>query len=226
MKKYFLPWKDGGRPLEAFLAVVVFYIGNFFMPACLNALAVLDGLTSEQKGLLSDLLVLVLLLTYLFRRGFRLNESGRDLFSQKFMLILVGACSLIWLSDFVAASLGSYIKGATYLTQNQEAQKSAINGAQSVAYLVSANLMGPIFEEILFRGLLFKYVFSKRSWLGLVLVNLLFAFIHTPTDFLSWCYFFVLGVVFTLTYWLSKRIELPILVHILTNLTASLQLLH
>ncbi len=180
MKKYFLPWKDGGRPLEAFLAVVVFYIGNFFMPAWLNALAALDGLTNEQRGVLSDFLVLVFLLTYLSRRGFRLNESGRDLFSQKFMLILVGACSLIWLSDFVAASLGSYIKGATYLTQNQEAQKSAINGAQSVAYLVSVNLMGPIFEEILFRGLLFKYVFSKRSWLGLVLVNLLFCLYSYP----------------------------------------------
>lgn len=82
-------------------------------------------------------------------------------------------------------------------------------------------LVSPFFEEILFRGILFR-LFEKEKvalWLSLVLTSFLFALYRV--DLFEGVYAFFLGLVIGLAYIWSGSLWIPILIHYTHNLGAS-----
>jgi len=79
-------------------------------------------------------------------------------------------------------------------------------------------ILGPIFEELIFRMLIMKGIFRGHLLVGYMVSSVLFGLIHGPLnvgEFLIYC---GLGLVFGAIYILTKRFELAILCHAFNNI--------
>lgn len=86
-----------------------------------------------------------------------------------------------------------------------------------VLLILSTGIIGPIFEEILFRYIFYNRLKKKYSTIRSLLINsTIFALIHmTPIDMI---YAFMLGIILNLSYEKYKNIKAPILIHIAGNI--------
>lgn len=85
--------------------------------------------------------------------------------------------------------------------------------------IISSGLIGPIYEEILFRGIfynkLLKFNSPKKS---LIITTICFSLIHfSPIKML---YALVLGYIFTKIYQKDNNILSPIIIHVSANITS------
>lgn len=82
--------------------------------------------------------------------------------------------------------------------------------------IISSGIIGPIYEEILFRYIFYnrlkkKYLINK----SIIINSLVFALIHIQP--IKIIYGFILGLILNLVYEKYKNIKAPILVHIAAN---------
>jgi len=92
-----------------------------------------------------------------------------------------------------------------------------------VLYILSAIFIAPLYEEIMFRGLVFPYL-VKRVGLaqGILLVSILFAVMHFHLP--SFAPLVLLSAILCLAYWRSGSLWISIGVHTLFNTVSILAL--
>lgn len=85
--------------------------------------------------------------------------------------------------------------------------------------IISSGVVGPIFEEILFRYVFYNRLKNKYSIKKSIIINsLIFAIIHiSPIKII---YAFILGITLNITYENYTNIKAPILIHISANVIA------
>lgn len=85
--------------------------------------------------------------------------------------------------------------------------------------IISSGIIGPIFEEILFRYVYYNRLKKKYSVKKTIFINsLVFAIIHiSPIKII---YAFILGIILNTYYEKYKNIKVPILIHIAANIIA------
>jgi membrane protease YdiL (CAAX protease family) len=109
-------------------------------------------------------------------------------------------------------------------------------GQTSPATLLYGVTIGPIIEEILFRGAAFSAIYmtsaSIKELLGLrlaiaiVLSSLLFAVAHTRTMGIPWLVFFGMGTLYALLRWRSNSTAASALMHGMYNAVIAFAMLH
>lgn len=96
-----------------------------------------------------------------------------------------------------------------------------VAGMNSILGILAVVLFAPIFEEILFRGLIFKELYKSSSlWLALILQAIIFGVAHGNK--LQFIYTFILGLALALTYHWTKSIITPIILHCTYNILGTL----
>lgn len=88
--------------------------------------------------------------------------------------------------------------------------------------LIYLAILGPILEEIIFRGLLMNWFFSKRPAVAIVISAVVFGTMHVnlfsgQLDLVYWLSKILLGAVLAFVYWRTKRLKTTIWLHILNN---------
>jgi len=85
-----------------------------------------------------------------------------------------------------------------------------------IAILISAVIVAPLTEELIFRGILFPAVLKRNSWVfSAMLTGCIFSLIHFhPPSFLS---IFVLSLFFCAGYSVTGSIITPIVMHMVFN---------
>ena len=91
-------------------------------------------------------------------------------------------------------------------------------------------IFAPLTEELIFRGMLARYLFpkqdsSKQTLLFLLVSSLIFALIHFPGDVQQFFVYFSLGFSLGLAYISRKDLVYSISLHALNNLVAFLMIL-
>ena len=83
--------------------------------------------------------------------------------------------------------------------------------------ILCTGIMGPIFEEFLFRYDLIKRLslFNKKKWLVILLASAIFALCHNGITTII--YAFIVGIINSYIYMKDKDIIKPIIVHIAMN---------
>jgi membrane protease YdiL (CAAX protease family) len=109
-------------------------------------------------------------------------------------------------------------------------------GHTSPATLLYGVTIGPIIEEILFRGAAFPVIYvtaaSIKGLLGLrlaitiVLSSLFFAVAHTRTMGVPWLVFFGMGTSYAFLRWRSNSTAAAALMHATYNAVIALAMLH
>lgn len=124
---------------------------------------------------------------------------------------------------FAATRLLAHI--GTLLLEQANVAKSANDAAINDTFahftlplvFIIAAICGPILEEWVFRAGIISYLFEKFPIIGVVISSIIFAAIHMPKDLASWIVYGGMGLIFSLVYYKTKRLELVMVMHILHN---------
>ncbi len=98
---------------------------------------------------------------------------------------------------------------------------SRIAEEEALPFLFAVVLVSPFFEEILFRGILFRLFEKEKVSLGVCLVLTSFLFALYRVDLFEGVYAFFLGLVIGIAYIWSGSLWIPLLIHYAHNLAAS-----
>ncbi|KXT83237.1 TetR family transcriptional regulator [Streptococcus sp. DD11] len=133
--------------------------------------------------------------------------------------------SLGWLAvSFVAmisaSMLGMIImmlEGHAVSTANQDALNALFKNVPNVLLVAGAVFQAPVLEEVVFRGLIPQKIFAKHYVWGLSVGVILFGLVHGPTDIGSFVVYAGMGAVLAAVAYMTKRLEMAILAHMLRN---------
>lgn len=135
-------------------------------------------------------------------------------------VLVVFGLSLNFVIEFVLALLRE-IDSMAPVFKNYNDVSNMIFGGGFAANLIAIGVVGPIFEEILFRGLVFGELRKiAKVRLAIVIQALLFGAYHL--NVIQGAYAFVIGLLLGFIYYRSNSIIAPILVHITINTSSVL----
>ncbi|WP_113928835.1 type II CAAX endopeptidase family protein [Bacillus sp. P14.5] len=124
------------------------------------------------------------------------------------IVLLVGAVIIVVLSSFV---------GNTWENSKTEAMQQNVTFFTFLLAFVSAAIISPIYEEIFYRGFIYRWLRTRVSFKGAVLLSsLIFTIVHIPTYNVMPVNFFS-GIIFAVAYERTGSIWPPVLIHGLTN---------
>lgn len=95
------------------------------------------------------------------------------------------------------------------------------NNHNLIVTLISTSLIGPIIEELMFRGIIYNELKNKYSNMKAILITtIFFAVIHM--NIIQILYAFALGFILIFVYEKYKNIKAPIILHMASNMTTTL----
>ena len=162
-------------------------------------------------------------------KGFGLNAKKihKDFFTAAVNLLTVWP--IVMFALVVTIYLGELIWGQDFkMQQHEELESIALHSQISVRILiiVTAVVVVPVFEEMLFRGL-FQTLFrslTHRPWLSILMSSGLFATVHLNIE--HWPALFVLAICMGYSYEKSGSLFRPIFIHSLFNTIAIISALN
>ena len=135
-----------------------------------------------------------------------------------FIYLLLGYI-ILYMSDFLFSYLLSPSSNQISLNETVE-----MMGRQELPYfLLMVCFIGPIAEELIYRGVLMTTFFKNSPWYGDVLLSaIIFGYIHVNFALTPLAFFIYAsgGVILALLYRKTHSLYYPILLHILINMTA------
>ncbi|MGD6900765.1 CPBP family intramembrane glutamic endopeptidase [Bacillus infantis] len=172
-------------------------------------------------GTLTGLTIAVILMAgiyFIALRPKRLSwrEAGVKAFSPKdwkliglySVALLIGAVLIVVLTSFI---------GNSWENSKTEAMQQNVTFFTVLIAFISAAVISPIYEEIFYRGFLYRWLRTRMGLTGaLLLSSLIFTIIHIPTYNVMPVNFFS-GILFALAYERTGSIWPSILIHGLTN---------
>jgi uncharacterized protein len=104
--------------------------------------------------------------------------------------------------------------------------KSAQSTGSLVLLWLAIVVAAPVAEEIIFRGFIFRgWVRPSQPMLGILIVTLFFAVIHIQYNWFGILQVFMIGLLLTWTRWRSGSTLLPMVMHVIANAYAMLQVI-
>lgn len=109
-----------------------------------------------------------------------------------------------------------------YVSSNESNILEALKILPPIVSLILLGILGPITEEIVFRGILVGKLKEKiPTSICVIVSSILFMLIHIHTlkleEFLFYLSIFFTGIIYSVTFAKSKNITIPIVLHILNN---------
>lgn len=164
-----------------------------------------------ESGVL--LLAVIYLLIFAGKKTFHFKWQLRY-----FIYLLLGYITL-YMSDFLFSYFTSPSSNQISLNETVE-----MMGRQEFPYfLLIVCFIGPIAEELIYRGVLMTTFFKNSPWYGDVLLStIIFGYIHIHFALTPLAFFIYAsgGFILALLYRMTKNLYYPILVHIFINITA------
>ena len=98
------------------------------------------------------------------------------------------------------------------------------NNSNVAVTLLSTGILGPIIEELMFRGIIYNELKSKYSNMKSILITtIFFAIIHI--NIIQILYALIIGFILIFVYEKYNNIKAPIILHMASNITTTLFLL-
>ncbi|MCP1160991.1 CPBP family intramembrane glutamic endopeptidase [Bacillus infantis] len=172
-------------------------------------------------GTLTGLAIAVILMAGVYFTALRPKKlSWREVGVKGFALKdwkLIGLYSAVLLAGAVIIVVLTSFIGNTWENSKTEAMQQNVTFFTVLIAFISAAVISPIYEEIFYRGFLYRWLRTRMELKGaLLLSSLIFTIIHIPTYNVMPVNFFS-GILFALAYERTGSIWPPVLIHGLTN---------
>ena len=208
------------RTVQILLALlVIVYRKTWFWWIFNHFTARFVAASREFFQILAFLEFIVILLAMLYLLVFEGRKMLELKWKWRYLVYLLLAYGVSYLSDIVFSFL-------TPATSNQIALNELIEmtGRQELLYfLLITCLLGPIAEEMVYRGVLMNTFLKDSPWYGDVLLSAcVFGYVHVSSGLTPLAFFTYAsgGAILALLYRKTHSLYYPILLHILINMTA------
>lgn len=170
----------------------------------------------EKSAGMSSHAVLRMIEIFIFIMIFKCHENGLESIGLKKSEIVGGIKrGLLWSCGFgvivLCAAFVLFICGIKPFAMFRF--RFSENELEIVIAFVTMGLIGPIAEEVFFRGILFGFFRRSGFWLALVASTLIFVFAHPSAGIVQ----LVGALLFTVSYEIEKNLLVPIVIHIFGN---------
>lgn len=161
----------------------------------------------------------VLFLAVLHLKVFEGRKIMQFKWQPRYFIYLLLGYVILYMSDFL---LSYFIPSSS----NQISLNETIEmiGRQELPYfLLIVCFIGPIAEELIYRGVLMTTFFKNSPWYGDILLSaIIFGCIHINFALTPLAFFIYAsgGLILALLYRMTKNLYYPIVLHILINITA------
>ena len=208
------------RIVQILLALsLIFYKSTWFWWIFNHFAGRLVPASREFFQILAFLEFIVILLAMIYLLVFEGRKMLELKWKWRYPLYLLFAYGVNYLSDTVFSFL-------TPATSNQIALNELIEmtGKQELLYfLILACLLGPISEELVYRGVLMNTFLKDSPWYGDVLLSAcVFGYVHVSSGLTPLAFFTYAsgGAILAFLYRKTHSLYYPILLHIMINITA------
>ena len=129
---------------------------------------------------------------------------------------------------FIFIALSQYLMLHVFSFESAAEQKEQLGGLglqnsiQSIIYVLSIAIITPVKEEILFRGILYRFLEKKYNFLvSIIISSFIFGILHGGLLITAT----IMGMVFAMLYKKTQSIIPSIILHIVWNLLVSLSMI-
>ncbi|MHC5227181.1 CPBP family intramembrane glutamic endopeptidase [Enterococcus sp. LJL99] len=187
--------------------------------------SVANGFAKLSVGTTIFLIIVTLaniaLLVYLARKlGF--FKPSFDFLTLKNCGIIFGSFILARIIAVVGTSL--LMDQGTELTANDATIQTIFSGENPLLIILLIAVSAPIMEEIVFRGAIIGFWLKKYPVVAIALSTISFGLIHGPTDLISFLIYALVGLIFSMVYYKTQRLEVSIGSHFLNNILGAIAL--
>lgn len=223
-----------GFTADTLLAIGLMLVLSLFAGICLALFNVSSGQNQAAPGVLAQMLIAIVAtggtaaVLYLWRRRATAAEKAASLQAihrRRTWVTSVLAGAAVFVGSLVVSWLFSRLSASPAPSNNALMQQA--REQYPVLLVVFAVGLAPLYEELLFRRVLFgRFLRGGWPWLGLVLSSLAFALVHEvpglsdnpPAAVLQlWLSYAGMGAAFAWLYWRTGTLWAPILAHGLNN---------
>ncbi|MHC4196046.1 MAG: lysostaphin resistance A-like protein [Planctomycetota bacterium] len=209
--------------LICFLTVPIATLVTVFLPD----LPEWQGVFLDNLMLCIGAVAAIVVIIFIARNNFarRLNGFGlnvKTIFKDFFAAIinLLSVWPLVLLMIIFTMLFGKVFVGPGFEIQRHEELESITAYSQvpvSIIIIITACLIMPVFEEMLFRGLFQTMIrsFLVKVWLSILISSVFFAIVHPNIG--HWPALFVLAICLGYSYEKSGSLFRPIFIHVLFN---------
>ena len=211
-----------------------FYCGSVIVSAFLKFCILEFGIAFDENLLTAYLnfivdSIYVLLGFWIFKD--QLKEQFKDFVKDWKMNLLYGCIigfALMFIANFIGSLLTLFFIGGGS-SQNQQLVETLLR-THPLLMVGTTVILAPFFEEILFRGTVFAWLYELHPYVAHLVSSFIFGFIHVMNFVLSgqfnemfqiFSYMFM-GFVLSQLYEKKNNIYVPILTHMMNNLISML----
>ncbi|KIL51037.1 CPBP family intramembrane glutamic endopeptidase [Jeotgalibacillus campisalis] len=220
MKEIMTEMKWTYRELFVLLALVLIVVPIFIEELLQNRLVDLIGNQLYSGTLTGLIMAIVFMLGVYFvllkPRGLGWEAVGICSFPKKYWTAVAG-WTVVMIAGSITIVVGMDLLGFGTDNAKTESLKMEINWFTFGIAFVSAAIISPIYEEIFYRGFLYKWF--KVKWgipAGILFSSIIFTVVHIPT-YNTLPVNFVSGIIFAWTYEKSGSILPAMIIHSILN---------
>lgn len=195
------------------LTYVIVQFSVFLMGPVMYAVFPIDESTAYIYWNIFSFVVGTIVVLSLMRKDFEDERKERT----SIWMILLWIFAGFWMAYFaqvISVLIEVYVLKIPVGSENTDA---IVNVARAIpAFVIVPAIVGPILEELIFRKIIFGSFYKRMNFFfAALLSSLVFAALHM--DFSHLLTYVTMGLVFAFLYVQTKRIWVPIIVHMSMN---------
>lgn len=145
------------------------------------------------------------------------KEVGFQRFNKSYWGPLIGWTMVLIIGSILLSVIVEWIFNMGTDNSKTDSLQTRLTTMNIVIAFVSAAIISPIYEEIFYRGFLYRWIRTKYGLLaGMLMSSFIFMLVHIPT-FNSLPYTFLSGLIFAWTYEKTQSIYPAMIIHGLFN---------
>lgn len=183
-----------------------------------------DGILFQGLGYIFIIISVLLISKYVYNEKLNsIDASSKKGLRESFLFSIV-ILILTIIFFFVFSKFLTYILGVAIKSKNSEMNLHFLKYTKFTVFI--SVFTGPMFEEIVYRKILFGYLYDLLSgcnkyvrFVTSVLVSsVIFGATHDGVLHPAMIYYVIYGIIFSSVYFYTKRISASMTVHVLNNL--------
>ncbi|MCR1955743.1 CPBP family intramembrane metalloprotease [Clostridioides mangenotii] len=175
-------------------------------------LGVFAGVLGDSLILLSILDILIIILAIVIAKKHNICEF-------KLSFLTLKNCKII-IFLFLLSSLIShvYIYWLEYSGLIGSINEKFLLYGPFIYVIIRGVVLSPIVEELIFRGVIIGKIFKNKPYIGIIVSSITFGFAHIGKGLVIVPMHIIGGLILSIAYFKTKRLEVPIIIHALINL--------
>ena len=210
-------WKEMLLLLTLVLVLIPFFI-EYLLAQAFTDILQNDLYSGTLIGfIMSIIFTLGVFLIAIKPKNLKWKEVGFQCFSKSYWSSIMGWIIILIVGSILLAYVVDWLLEIGTNNSKTDSLATRLSTFNIIIAFISAAIVSPIYEEIFYRGFLYRFFRSKFGLLaGMLISSFIFMIVHIPT-FNSLPYTFLSGLIFAWTYEKTQSIYPAMIIHGIFN---------